>query len=356
VLAVLGVTDADLLLEACDAVESGDARRALQAVARLSESGRDAAAFARDLEVHARELLVIDTLGEVPPQVALTPDADARRADQARRLGRGAIVRLLDLLAAAMEAIKAGADARTQVELALVKAAAPEVDASLRAVLARLERLESAAGVGAASATASTPVEMPPAPADAPPPPEAAAEPREEALATVAVSVGQTATAVAAAALAVTEPAHAPAEDAPDLDVLTGLWPGVLETIGAENSLLAAVLADARPVGLAGTELRIGFPPSAAFLCRKAEDQANRDAVMRALRALTGHALNVAYTLREDDPAEVEAGSPPPSEEEWIARFKAEFDAEELVDPSEEEGAPEDPARPVAARQEGEAP
>ena len=58
------------------------------------------------------------------------------------------MVRLLDLLAAALEAIKAGADPRTQLELALVKSASPAVDASTRALLTRIEQLEAALAGG----------------------------------------------------------------------------------------------------------------------------------------------------------------------------------------------------------------
>ncbi len=44
-----------------------------------------------------------------------------------------------------MEGVRAGADARTRLELALVKAARPETDGSTRALLARIERLERGA-------------------------------------------------------------------------------------------------------------------------------------------------------------------------------------------------------------------
>src|SRR6202035_3227714 len=54
VLAVLGVADAELLSEAFDAVAAGDARRALLCVHRCAQSGRDASAFAGDLETRAR--------------------------------------------------------------------------------------------------------------------------------------------------------------------------------------------------------------------------------------------------------------------------------------------------------------
>jgi DNA polymerase-3 subunit gamma/tau len=144
VLAVLGVADVDLLFEAFDAVASGDARAAWLAAARLADTGRDIAQFLKDLEAHARDLLVVQTLGEVPHELRLTPDRDERLAEQAGRIPGSSLVRLLDLLAEALRTVKDGADARTRLEAALVKAAAPEVDPAARALMARVERLEAA--------------------------------------------------------------------------------------------------------------------------------------------------------------------------------------------------------------------
>ncbi len=181
VLAVLGVADEQLLSDAFDAVQSGDARASLQAVARCAEGGRDAGSFTRDLEARARDLLVVQTLGEVPAELSLTPEIDERLHDQAQRVGPAEVVRMLDLLGAALEATRAGADPRTQLELALVKAAAPQVDGSTHALLARIERLErtlAGTAVGQVpntpAAPASTPVSAPsvgpaePAPSSAP--------------------------------------------------------------------------------------------------------------------------------------------------------------------------------------------
>ena len=127
-----------------DAVADGDARAALLAAARLAESGRDLGRFFGDLEAHARGLMIVQVLGDVPPELHVTPEQDERLAEQAERVSPADVVRLLELIAAALRAMKDGADARTQLELALVKAATPELEPSVKALQTRLERLERA--------------------------------------------------------------------------------------------------------------------------------------------------------------------------------------------------------------------
>ena len=144
VLAVLGAADTELVAGAMDAVASGQARDALLVAARIAESGRDFERFFRDLESHARALLLVSTLGgEVPAELRLTREHDERLVEQAGRVAGTDVVRVLDLIAAALRAIKDGSDARTQLELTLIKAAAPEHDASTKALLTRIERLEA---------------------------------------------------------------------------------------------------------------------------------------------------------------------------------------------------------------------
>jgi len=139
VLAVLGAADADLLFGAIDAVAAGDARSALLAAARLADSGRDIGRFFGDLEAHARSLMIVQTLGgEVPPELSVTAEQDERLREQAARVSPTDVVRVLDLIAVGLRAMKDGSDARTQLELALVKAAVPKVDSSAKALQSRL--------------------------------------------------------------------------------------------------------------------------------------------------------------------------------------------------------------------------
>jgi DNA polymerase-3 subunit gamma/tau len=330
VLAVLGVADAEALFGAVDAVAAHDARAALLAVARLSESGRDAGQLVRELEAHARELLAVQVLGEVPAELRLTPERDERLAAQAAALGRQDVVRLLDLLSDALEALASGAQARIQLELALVKAAAPEVDPSTKALLTRIDRLEAQLADAPAAATddrrpeaAEQPkaVDHPPAPAPAPAPP--AAPP--------ANGLGpSTAAAVAAAA-----PPPAPAGEI-DLGALRELWPAVVDAIRAENGLLAAALEKAQPVEVAGGEATFAFAREESFFKGTAERDEHRQRVAETVRSLAGTALRPRYELRE---LTVELPGMPapiaPTDEELVDRFVAEFDAEELIDDEE---------------------
>ena len=331
VLAVLGVADEDVLFGALDAVAAHDARGALEAAARMAGTGRDLSVAARDLEVHARELLVVRTLGSVPAELRVTPDRDARLAEQAQRIGEGDLVRLLDLLATALRAMKDGADPRTQLELALVKAAAPEVDPSAKALLARIARLEAAAA-GA------------PAPAQvAPPAPPSAAAP-----APAPAAVPEPAPPVPPPADPAAEPVAAPAAPAVaartdlTLQEVVDIWPVAIETIGADFSLLAAALRNARPVELDATMLTVAFAQDDSFNRRMASESADhRRALTEALAALTGAPLRLAFELRDlGEPV----AAPELAGDELVARIVREFDAEEIA------AEPAQDAEPVPAQ------
>jgi DNA polymerase-3 subunit gamma/tau len=355
VLAVLGVADAEQLFAAVEAIVAGDPAEAMRAAARLAESGRDPGQVLRDLEIHGRELLTVQVLGEVPAELRVTPERDRRLAEQAQALSRTDAVRLLDLVSGALEATANGAQARIQLELVLVKAAAPELDPSTQALQARIERLE--AGERAGSSLRSVTVAVTPQPAPAPepeaagrasapnaappaPPAPAPARPAPAPPRPAPASSGGSAPAHAAGAQAQAATAQATVVAATDergavaLEVRTAaeLWPAVVDTVREGNAMLAALLADARPVIVTERELTLAFPSGAAFLKRKAEQDDHRRVTVEALRSVTGHTLVLRYELRdEEEPA------PDPAEtvltgEELVQRFMEEFNAEELLD------------------------
>jgi DNA polymerase-3 subunit gamma/tau len=321
VLAVLGVTDSEQLFEAVDAIAARDPAQALRAAARLGDSGRDPGQVLRDLEVHGRELLSVQVLGDVPAELRMTPERDSRLLAQASSLGQTDAVRLLDLVAQALEATSNGAQPRIQLELVLVKAASPELDPSTAALLARIERLES----GRAGAS-------PPAPAQAaarsskPPPPPAAPAPDPRPAAPDLASHAPP------AAVAVQEQTDSPL----DLSAAIECWPAVVNLVRTENAMLAALLEEARPVATGGQNLVLAFPAGAAFLKRKAEQDDHRRAAVEALRAVTGQRMTLSYELRENG-IEGAGESDGISTEELVRRFMEEFNAEEILDDDADE-------------------
>ncbi len=305
VLSVLGIADAEQLFAAVDAIVAHDPAAALRAAAALSESGRDPGQVLRDLEVHGRELLTVQVLAELPLELRVTAERDRRLEEQARALPKTDAIRLLDLVSEALGATADGAEARIQLELVLIKAAAPEMDPSTSALLARIERLEESLRAG------SAPPAPPRNPTPSPAPPDAEHP-----------------------APAPEPPAPVPERPAPStalgLETAVSSWPAVLDLVRGENPMLAGALAAARPVAVAERELTLAFPGGASFLKRKAEQDDYRRVAAEALKTVTGHKMAFRYELRDDEPEPEPTGEPALTGEELVRRFMKEFDAEEL--------------------------
>ena len=325
VLDILGVADADLVLDTADALAGRDPKAALLAVQRLSDSGRDFTQFMRDLSGHLRHLFVVQTLGQVPDSFSVTAEHTDRLGSQAERFSQGEILRAIDLLAAAIAAVKDGSEPRIQLEMALLKATQPQADLSLQALMFRIEQLEQRIGAPAA---------------DAP----QAAEPAPQARSAAAAGGGggpalsrpgareRSAGGPAATAVA-TEPEEEPRPgEVLDLEQVEAIWPAVAEAVAEENGMLGAALAAAKPLAVEADRVTVAFPPDAAFVRKKAES--NRDLIQRALRGLTGRPAGLAFELSE---AAAAVGPAALGEEELIERLRAEFAAEEIFEDDNEE-------------------
>ena len=360
VLDVLGIADAEQLFAAVDAVVARNPAAALRAAAVLAASGRDPGQVLRDLETHGRELLTVQILREVPAELRVTPDRDARLLAQAGTLADTDAVRLLGLVSAALEASANGAQPRIQLELVLIKAAAPETDPSVSALLARIERLESGDARSAADSVprphlVAEPSELVPEPSDSvAEPSEPLAEPSEplaEPSEPVADSSDSSEVVPEPDQIAWPEPQPEPESVAEtalpsadsgvmDLRQIASLWPAVVEMVRGRNAMLAVLLDGAEPASLSNEELVLRFPAEAEFYKRKAEQDEHRKATAEALRNVTGRSLALRYELAEAGTGSTPEliGEPEPlSADELVARFVEEFGAQEISDTDDEE-------------------
>ncbi|MFL5834834.1 MAG: DNA polymerase III subunit gamma/tau [Solirubrobacterales bacterium] len=313
VLEMLGAADADLLFETIDAVVAEDPKQVLMGIERMARSGRDPSQFARDLLAHLRHLLIVQTTGEVPTTFVVTATDTGRMQAQAQAIQPANLVRTIDELATALTAVREGDDARMAVEIALLKAARPDLDPNTEGLLRRIERLEQGGGASSPP-TPKTPRQDDSPPAEDPPPAE-----EEEAEASPSADPAPAAAGPAG-------------QDALSLEEIQRVWPAVLHKLHETAPALAGALEGARPVSFEAGALEVGFPPDMTFLKRNADSPEKRDTVAAAFAAVTGVGLRPTYVLLDGEapPDTPVPGSEVVDEEELLERLKSEFDAEEV--------------------------
>jgi DNA polymerase-3 subunit gamma/tau len=391
VLELLGAADAELLFDAVDAVIAEDPKGVLLGVEKMARSGRDPAQFARDLLAHLRHLLVTQTVGEVPNTFVVTATDAERLSAQASAIGAATLVRTIDELANALTSVREGDDARMAVEIALLKAARPDLDPSTEGLLRRIERLEQGTTTPRAAGPVAAGDPPPPAVAKAfseagPPtaPPAAETSPSRETEPEVPAASSEPAQPESAAtpepaeaqtseqpdpaesfrdaetessseddspagggaggtapeeALATGRGGGSPAATGPagglDLEQIVSTWPAVLDKLRETSPALAATFDGARPVSLDPEEgLRVGFPAELTFNKRKAEAPEKRDLMADVIEDVLGERLRPTYVLLEDEVAEPAAEARASDREidhdALVKKLKSEFDAEEV--------------------------
>jgi len=334
VLELLGAADAELLFEAVDAVVAEDPRAVLLGVEKMARSGRDPSQFARDLLAHLRHLLVTQTLGEVPNTFVVTATDAGRLTAQADAVGSATLVRTIDELANALANVREGDDARMAVEIALLKAARPDLDPSTEGLLRRIERLEQgpeASGPRVLSSPAAGPV------AAGDPPPPAVAEASSGAVPPAAPPAAETESADGDPPAEEVDSADSevPTSQAPiGLAEAQSTWPAVLDKLREASPALAATFDGARPVSLDDGELKVGFPAELTFNKKKAETPEKRELMADALEDVLGERLRPAYVLLDDEePAPEETKSAAEGQidhDAVLEKLKNEFDAKEV--------------------------
>lgn len=287
VLQLLGAVEEEALFRLCDLVVDGDTAGCLTLIEELSEQGQDLGRLVTELLEHLRHLLLVQHMGEVPESLPVTEETRERLRDQANQLGAATVIRLVDLLAVAVEDMRQGGDPRLPLELALVKVTRPSSDLSLQSLAHRLDQLEHSHTAGGSP---------PRAKADEPTP----------------------------------EPAEAPLRPLL-LQQLQEAWQRtILPAVEGRSIPTAAMLREARPTALAEDKLTLEFPATASFHRGLAEEPKNATLLQDALYEVTGRRLAVAFEVGEHDGEAEEGEEHPPTEDELYQLVKETFDARDV--------------------------
>jgi DNA polymerase-3 subunit gamma/tau len=285
VLQLLGAVEEEALFRLCDLVVDRDTPGLLAFVEELADQGQDLSRLVTDLLEHLRHLLLVQHMGEVPDSLPVTPETRERLRSQANQLSEPEVLRLIDLLAVAVEDVRQGGDPRLPLELALVKVTRPGSDLAQQSLAFRLEQLESR-GHGV-----SRPASEPAAPEQKPSP---------------------------------------PAHDL-DLDQIRQAWqPTILPAVSERSIPTHSVLLQARPAVLEDDRLLLEFPPAASFHRNLAEEPKNAAVLGDVLYEVTGRRLTLGFVVGEAGPHEEAAEEEPATEEQIISLMKTTFDAREI--------------------------
>ena len=295
VLQLLGAVEEEALFRLCDLVVDRDTAGALTFIEELAEQGQDLGRLVVDLLEHLRHVMLVQHMGEVPETLPVTQETRERLRAQANQLGEATVIRLVDLLAVAVEDMRQGGDPRLPLELALVKVTRPGADLSRESLAYRLEQLELRGHVPSGPVQVSDTV-------------------TEE-------SQGRDETA----------PASAP--PSLELEQLQEAWQRTILPAVAERSIPAAsVLGEAHPADLAGDTLTVEFPASATFHRQLAEEPKNATLLAEALYEVTGRQLGVAFAEGEGRAEAENDDDEPPGEERILELVKETLDARERDD------------------------
>ena len=298
VLQLLGTVEEDALFRLCDLVIDRDTAGALTFVEELSEQGNDLGRLVSDLIEHLRHLMLVQHMHEVPDSLPVTEETRERLRAQANQLGEPTVVRLIDLLAVAVDDMRQGGDPRLPLELALVKVTRPAADLSRESTAYRLEQLETRG-------------------------PAAPAVPHAQA-----VSDTRTGPEEPQAAAKVPVPVGAPPDV--ELEQLQEAWARTIVPAVAEKSIpISTVLGEARPAELDGDTLTIEFPASASFHRQLAEEPKNTTMLRDALYEVTGRRLAIAFAVGEGGDGDDAEAEGPAGEEHFLELMKETFDARE---------------------------
>ncbi|MCL2544475.1 MAG: DNA polymerase III subunit gamma/tau [Clostridia bacterium] len=249
VLEVLGATDRDFLFRFAQSLLDGNAAEALRAVDALMRGGRDPSVFARDVTQHLRALLLAQSCGGgLPDLLEITGEDATRYREQAGRLSREKLLRLLDGFLAAETDMKWSSQPRVSLEVAAVRACQPEEGRSFEALAERVAELERGFEHGLERASEREPEQAAPAP-QAPAP--------------------------AAEAVVQAPPPSAPAPD---------VWAKAMEALKRDRPDLFAQLRNGRYAGCDGHAYRVTFPAEAKVYLQVLGMDACRGPVEQALR------------------------------------------------------------------------
>lgn len=141
---VAGLVSQTYLFELATAIINKNPTRSLEIIDRLYSESKDMARLCDELVEHFRALMLIKTIKNPRDILIMSDDEFEQAVTQSDYLSLADIVFYMDVLSRAYQRMGRGTGDRTELEMALVKLSASELDGTVEALTARVTALEKA--------------------------------------------------------------------------------------------------------------------------------------------------------------------------------------------------------------------
>lgn len=139
-----GLVSKTYLFELATAIINKNPTRSLEIIDRLYSESKDMARLCDELVEHFRALMLIKTIKNPRDILIMSDDEFEQAVTQSDYLSLADIVFYMDVLSRAYQRMGRGTGDRTELEMALVKLSAAELDGTVEALTARVTALEKA--------------------------------------------------------------------------------------------------------------------------------------------------------------------------------------------------------------------
>lgn len=139
-----GLVNNSYLFELATAIINKNPSKSLEIVGRLYSESKDMARLCDEIVEHFRALMLIKTIKNPRDILIMSDDEFEQAVTQSDYLSLADIVFYMDVLSKAYQRMGKGTGDRTELEMALVKLSASELDGTIEALTARVTALEKA--------------------------------------------------------------------------------------------------------------------------------------------------------------------------------------------------------------------
>lgn len=144
VVDIAGLVGDRYLFELVDLIALRDTSSIINLLNELNSQSKDMLRLFEELIFRFRNIMLISIMKDSRNMMVVTEADYGRLCEQAKKFEIPVVMRIMDILGEAMQKAGKGLDAKTELELALIRICYPYTDSSKEALLSRVEDLENA--------------------------------------------------------------------------------------------------------------------------------------------------------------------------------------------------------------------